>query len=85
MNYYSYILKSCSTGKLYKGHTHDLLRRLGEHNSSDKDLKKYTHKDPGPWELIYSEEFSTRSEAMIREKFYKSGKGREYIKEQLSR
>ena len=85
MSYHSYILKSQSTGKFYKGHTNDLSRRIAEHNSSDKDLKKYTHKDPGPWTLVYSEEFNTRSEAMDREKFYKSGKGREYIKEQLSR
>ena len=85
MNYYSYILKSRSTGNLYKGHTNDLSRRISEHNSTDKDLKKYTHKDPGPWELIYSEEFETRANAMSREKFYKSGKGREFIKELLSR
>lgn len=32
-----------------------------------KHLGKYTHKN-GPWVIIGSEEFATRSEAMIREK-----------------
>jgi len=31
----------------------------------------------GPFKLIHTEEFSSRSEAMIREKFLKSGKGRQ--------
>jgi putative endonuclease len=33
-----------------------------------------------PWILIYTENFETRKEAMRREKFFKSGQGREEVK-----
>ena len=39
----------------------------------------------GPWELVFSKEFSSRVDAMRFEKFLKTGKGREYIKEQIKR
>jgi predicted GIY-YIG superfamily endonuclease len=29
-----------------------------------------------PWNLVYKEEYMTRSEASSREKYFKSGKGR---------
>ena len=64
---------------LYTGHTQDLESRLAAHN---RGLSRYT-KQRGPWVLVYSEEFETRSEAMKREKFFKSGKGREALKEIL--
>ena len=37
-------------------------------------------KGRGPWELIYWEEFKTRTEAIKREHFLKSGKGREFLR-----
>ncbi|MFC2135190.1 GIY-YIG nuclease family protein [Bacteroidota bacterium] len=36
-----------------------------------------------PWELIYSESYETRSDAMKREKELKSHKGRDFIKNTL--
>jgi predicted GIY-YIG superfamily endonuclease len=33
--------------------------------------------------MIYSEQYATRSEAMKRERFLKSGQGREWIKQNL--
>jgi len=80
MAYYIYILKSSTTGKLYTGSTQNLEARLKAHNDG---LSPYT-KGRGPWELMYSEEFPTRSEAMKREKFLKTGKGRDFLKEILS-
>jgi len=71
-----YILRSESSGKLYTGQTDNLERRISAHN---KGLSRYTN-GRGPWKLIYSEEFITRSEALIREKYLKTGKGREFIK-----
>ncbi len=82
--FYAYVLRSESSGKLYKGHTNDLERRLREHNDPDRDARKYTKKDPGPWVLVFHEPFETRSEAMKREKFYKSGQGREWLRAQLT-
>lgn len=61
--YYTYILK-CSDGTLYCGYTDDLNKRITTHNSGKG--AKYT-KSRLPVELVFSEEFSTKSEAMRRE------------------
>jgi len=74
-NYYIYVLKSSLTDRLYIGQTNNLDRRVDSHN---KGLSRFTNKR-GPWVLIYSEKFETRSEALKREKFLKSGKGREIL------
>ena len=58
------------------GHTNNIERRIIEHNSG---LSPYT-KNRGPWVLVYSEAFESRGEAMKRERFLKSGKGREFLK-----
>ena len=79
MPFWVYILQNEITGKLYKGHTSDLQSRLERHNCHEAGSMRYTYKQKGPWKLIYSEEHSTHSEAMKREKFLKSGKGREWI------
>ena len=72
-----YILFSPSSGKHYYGYTSDINKRLVEHNSG---LSNFTSKYI-PWELIYSESFSTRSEAMKREKFFKSYNGYNWLKD----
>jgi putative endonuclease len=76
--FYSYVIRSSSTGNLYKGHTDDLARRIEKHN---RDSNKYYTGKKGPWMLIFSETFGSRGEAVKREKFYKSGKGREFLKQ----
>ena len=80
MPYWVYILQNETTGKLYKGQTSDLEKRLERHNTHESGSMRYTYKQKGPWRLIHSEEHATRSEAMKREKFLKSGQGREWIK-----
>ena len=70
-----YILRSISTNKRYIGQTQDIDKRLADHNEGNS---RYT-KNRGPWVLIYSEKCSSRSEAMSREKFLKSGKGRDFL------
>ena len=74
--HYVYILKSLKNGKLYKGLTSDLRRRLSEHNSG---RSTYTSQN-GPWKLIYYEAFSNKSDAKREEIFLKSGRGKERIK-----
>jgi len=69
--YYVYILKSLKTKKYYIGQTNNIERRLIEHNSSKS---KYTSSGV-PWELVYNEECSTRSEAFRREQQIKRYKG----------
>jgi putative endonuclease len=79
MSYYSYVLRSTKNGLLYKGSTQNLEIRLQTHNSGKV---KFSSKNI-PWELVISEEFSTRSEAVKREKWYKSGVGRDWINSKL--
>jgi len=76
MKYYTYVLQSEINGHFYKGSTQDLELRLKQHNNGEVN---YTSRYM-PWKLVYFETFATRSEAMRREKFFKSGKGREFIK-----
>ena len=83
LSFWVYILRSEATGKLYIGHTSDLERRVMRHNTEEAGSKRYTHRHEGPWNLIYSEEKETRSDAMKREKYLKSGQGREWIKENI--
>ena len=74
--YYVYVLSSGIDRRLYKGFTNDLERRLKEHNSGKhKSTKGYI-----PWRLVYYEEVGSRIEAREREKYLKSGIGREFLK-----
>lgn len=62
--HYVYVVK-CRDGSLYTGYTTDVNRRVWEHNYSSKGAK-YT-RSRRPVTLVYSESYSTRSEAMKRE------------------
>ena len=77
--YFTYILLSAKSGKSYIGQTQDLENRLRFHNEG---RSPYT-KGRGPWKLVYFEEFNSRSEAMEREKYLKTGKGREFLKTKI--
>ena len=60
---WTYILR-CADGTLYTGWTNDLEKRLRSHNSGKGS--KYT-RTRLPVELVYSEPFDTKEEAMSRE------------------
>ena len=72
---YVYILTSKRDFKRYIRLTNNLKRRLILHNSG----KVQATKNRKPFELIYYEEFEDRINAAKREKFLKSGKGREFL------
>ena len=74
--YTVYVLKSQKDNKLYIGQTSNLGKRLNEHNSG---MCKST-KSRLPFELLYTENYKTRSEAMKREKYFKTGVGREFLR-----
>jgi putative endonuclease len=79
MKYFLYILYSPKFVKTYVGQTNNLEKRLVLHNSAKvKSTKPYI-----PWILIHSESFSSRSEAMKREAWFKSRVGRKKIAEIL--
>jgi putative endonuclease len=73
--YFVYILHSNTTDRFYVGHTEELQTRFAQHNNG----RSRSTKSGIPWDLLYHEEFLTRSEAMKREKQIKSMKSREYI------
>ncbi|RRO12328.1 GIY-YIG nuclease family protein [Flavobacteriaceae bacterium 14752] len=79
MKYYVYVLKSKKDGRLYKGFTTRLKDRINEHNNGKtKSTKGYR-----PWELVYCEIFFTEKEAIKREKYFKTGSGREFLKSRI--
>ncbi|MFV0604464.1 MAG: GIY-YIG nuclease family protein [Niabella sp.] len=78
--FYAYVLKSTRFDYFYKGHCHDLEKRLAQHNSGmTTSIKPYI-----PFELIYFETFDTEMEAVKREKYFKSAAGRRYLKTKLN-
>jgi len=80
MKYFVYVVES-DEGFRYKGMTDNLERRLGEHN--DKLLSFWTKRGTN-WKLIYKEEFGSKTDALKRERWLKSGVGRDYLKKVLS-
>ena len=73
--FYVYALQSAVDDGFYVGITSDVQRRLREHNSG----RQRSTKARRPFELVYSESCATRSEAQERERFWKSGQGRERL------
>ncbi len=79
MKYYVYVLKSKRDGRIYKGFTTRLQERIKEHNNGKtKSTKGYR-----PWELVYYEIFFNEKEAIEREKYFKTGSGREFLKSKI--
>ncbi|MBI2115729.1 MAG: GIY-YIG nuclease family protein [candidate division NC10 bacterium] len=81
--FWIYVIRSETSGGLYVGQTNDLEGRLHQHNEPDSARSLYTRRNPGPWTLAHAEEFSSRREAMARERFLKSGQGREWLRRKL--
>jgi len=66
--YYFYVLRSKKDGGLYKGTAQDVERRLVQHNVGK--TKSLRHRIP--FEVIHSEEYATRAEALARERWSKT-------------
>jgi len=77
MPFHMYILRSVASGKFYIGHTENLAKRLFEHNRN----RTPSTRSRGPWELVYTEEFTTRSQASRRERQVKRMKSHTWIKQ----
>ncbi|HUI31054.1 MAG TPA: GIY-YIG nuclease family protein [Candidatus Acidoferrales bacterium] len=75
--YTVYVLYSEKFHRHYTGFTSDFEGRMASHNVLGKKgwSKKYR-----PWKVIFTEEYETKAEAMRREKWLKSGAGRDFIK-----
>ncbi len=79
--YTTYILWSRKTGRYYTGSTEDLGNRVSEHNSGETKSIRYGI----PWEVVYSEEFSTRAEAVKKEMEIKQRGAGRYLRERLGK
>ena len=76
--YYAYILEN-KKGRYYIGSCADIQQRLKRHNQNSVRSTK----NRGPFKLIYTEEFTTRTEARKRENQLKGYKNPEYFKGRL--
>lgn len=77
--FYVYILFSLKDNKLYIGFTSDLKKRFIEH----KQGEVVATKNRRPLLLIYYEYFTDMEDAKSRERFLKSGFGRNQLKKEL--
>ena len=73
---YVYVLKSISRNYIYVGLTGNIKKRIYQHQSG----KNKTTKPYRPFKVVLSEAFETRYEARKREKYLKSGIGKEFLK-----
>jgi len=75
MSYFVYILQSEADGSFYIGYTANLTNRLHEHNSG----KSYYTRRKMPWQIIYTETYASKSEAIRREKQLKALRNSAYL------
>lgn len=75
--YFVYAIKSLEKNYIYVGITNNPERRFEEHNSG----KGRSTKPYAPFRMIYLEKIGTREEARNREKYLKSGAGKEFLKQ----
>ena len=73
--FYVYVLRSGKTGRRYIGSCEELDERIRRHNLGHSKATRHGI----PWRLLHSEAFLTREQAIAKEKFYKSGKGRDQL------
>lgn len=75
MAFHVYILQSQSSGRFYVGQTEHLDERIKYHQSNYSK----TNKNRGPWKLLYTEQYETRSDTMRRESYIKKQKDHRFI------
>ncbi len=74
--FYVYALRSLVRNYIYVGMTADIARRIQQHN----DGKTFSTRPYRPFVLIYSEQAVDRQTARKRERYLKSGVGKEFLK-----
>ncbi|MEQ6124975.1 GIY-YIG nuclease family protein [Pseudotenacibaculum sp. MALMAid0570] len=75
--FYVYAISSLNRNYIYVGLTSDLKSRITRHNNGyERTTRPYK-----PFVLLFSEEMNTRIEAREREKYWKSGVGKEKLRQ----
>ncbi|CAN5340257.1 hypothetical protein BH10PSE19_BH10PSE19_22880 [soil metagenome] len=77
-----YVLYSPSFYQIYIGYASDIANRFLSHN--ELATKGHTLKYR-PWIIIHTEEFPTKSQAILREKKLKSAQGRTFIRNMIGK
>ena len=77
--FYTYILRSRFDNKLYVGWCKDLKRRIKEHNNSLVEATR----NRLPMEIVYYEACLSEQKAIKREKYFKTGFGRRFLKTRI--
>lgn len=77
--YFVYAIR-CDNDAIYIGQTKDVPNRWKEHVAGESDYMR-KHK---PVKLIHYEEYTTRDEAVKREKWLKTGFGRKWLRRELA-
>lgn len=77
--YYFYALQFRKNRKFYYGYTNDLKRRIKEHLNKHS---AFTAKN-GDFDLVFYEAYFNKLDAKDAERYFKSGHGREVLKEKL--
>ena len=80
MNYYLYILFSDTLNKYYIGSTKNIETRLKKHLENHSGFTAKA-KD---WKLVYSESFTSKSDALAREQKIKKWKSRTMIQKLIN-
>ncbi|MFA5986874.1 MAG: GIY-YIG nuclease family protein [Parcubacteria group bacterium] len=79
MAYYVYVISSNTKSYIYVGITNNIQRRMEEHNcGQNKTTRPYA-----PFNTVLTEKYNDRPTARLREKFLKSGCGKEWIKRNI--
>ena len=73
--FYLYVLRSSTTGVRYIGSCENREERIKRHNLGHSKATR----TGVPWKMVYSEAFGTRAEAVRRERYFKSGRGRDEL------
>ena len=73
--FHVYVLKSEKTGRRYVGSCENLETRLRRHNLGHSKATRHG----APWTLVHTEMFCNRTDATRRERYYKSGRGRDEL------
>ena len=76
--FFVYVLRN-PHGRLYVGFTEDLSRRVRQHQKGEGGWIR----GKGSWELVGSEEFPDRSEALRRERNLKRGKQNQELRKRF--
>jgi putative endonuclease len=73
--FYVYVLRSSKTNRRYIGSCKDVNERLRRHNFGHSKFTRHGV----PWTLVHTESFSNRADATRKERYYKSGRGRDEL------